>query len=215
MHSWGIETSAVDLTQSVIDAFGFFHADAPEIVADPHVHIVTDDGRRFLMRNDAKYDVIVIDPPPPVEAAGSSLLYSKEFYEVLKLRLQPGGVLQQWLPQDKGATLAAVTRSLVASFPYVIAFHAPVLTGVHFIASMAPMTVPSAAEFVDRMPLPARRDLVEWSGGASAEDVANYVLSQGVPVSDLAPARYGEVAITDDHPFNEYYMLRRHLWGED
>ena len=38
-----------------------------------------------------RYDVILIDPPPPVEAAGSSLLYSQDFYAVVKERLQPGG----------------------------------------------------------------------------------------------------------------------------
>jgi predicted membrane-bound spermidine synthase len=113
MHSWGIDTTVVDLTQSVIDSFGFFHADAAGIVADPRVHIVADDGRRFLMRNDTKYDVIVIDPPPPVEAAGSSLLYSKEFYDVVKLRLQPNGLLHQWLPLGQGSIPAAVAHSLV------------------------------------------------------------------------------------------------------
>ena len=42
--------------------------------------VVVDDGRRFLDRTVEQYDVVVIDPPPPVEAAGSSLLYSREFY---------------------------------------------------------------------------------------------------------------------------------------
>jgi predicted membrane-bound spermidine synthase len=215
MHSWGIDTTAVDLTQSVIDAFGFFHADAAKIETDPLAHLVTDDGRRFLLRTDAKYDVIVIDPPPPVEAAGSSLLYSKEFYDVVKLRLQPGGILAQWLPQDKGSTLAAATRSLTESFPYVLAFRSTHLVGVHFIASMTPIEVPSAASLVARMPESAQRDFVEWSDGASTETVADTILAHRVPLSDLSPARYGDGTISDDHPFNEYYMLRRHLWGDD
>jgi spermidine synthase len=215
MYSWGIETTAVDLTQSVVKAFGFFHSDAAKIVADPRARLVIDDGRRLLTRESTKYDVIVIDPPPPVEAAGSSLLYSKEFYDTVKLRLQPDGILAQWLPENKGSTLAAAARSLVESFPYVIAFRSTHLVGVHMIASMAPITLPSPAEFVARMPKSAQRDLLEWSGDESAEAVANDILSHRVPLSDLTPARFGDVEITDNHPFNEYYMLRRHLWGED
>jgi spermidine synthase len=72
MVSWGIDTTVVDLTRSVVESFGFFHEDAGAIVAEPNAHIVVDDGRRFLLRTDRMFDVIVIDPPPPVQAAGSS-----------------------------------------------------------------------------------------------------------------------------------------------
>ena len=57
--------------------------------------------------------------------------------------------------------------------------------------------------------------MVEWSGGASAEAVAGEILSHRVALSALAPARYGDVEVTDDHPFNEYYMLRAHLSGDE
>ena len=70
MASWGIDATAVDLVPSVPKTFAFFHADAPQVVANPNVHIVTDDGRRFLLRTNRMFDVIVIDAPPPVEAAG-------------------------------------------------------------------------------------------------------------------------------------------------
>ena len=51
-----------------------------------------------LMRTDERFDVVTLDPPPPVEAAGSSLLYSVQFYNIVKKRLAPGGILAQWLP---------------------------------------------------------------------------------------------------------------------
>jgi spermidine synthase len=98
MASWGVNTTVVDLTRAVVDSFGFFHEDAGAIMASPNAHVVIDDGRRFLQRTDQTFDVITIDPPPPVEAAGSSLLYSKEFYEVAKRHLRPDGILQQWVP---------------------------------------------------------------------------------------------------------------------
>ena len=44
------------------------------------------ENRRFLRRTSASYDVITIDPPPPIYAAGSSLLYSREFCEAVRRR---------------------------------------------------------------------------------------------------------------------------------
>jgi predicted membrane-bound spermidine synthase len=211
MHSWGIETTSVDLTGSVIDAFGFFHPDAAQIAADPRVHLVVDDGRRFLLRTDAKYDVIVIDPPPPVEAAGSSLLCSTQFYEVAKLHLQPNGMLQQWLPADDPVIIEAVTRSLTSSFPYVAAFRSIEGWGTHFLASMVPIPAPSSVEFAARMPAAAKRDLLEWSYGESAESMAAKILAPRRDLAELSSSNIGTVAITDDRPINEYFLLRRYL----
>ena len=84
------------------ELFGFFFADAPSILANPRMHVVIDDGRRFLLRTSRSYDLITIDPPPPVEAAGSSLLYSREFYDVIKTHLKPNGILAQWFPGSGG-----------------------------------------------------------------------------------------------------------------
>ena len=88
--SWDIPVTAVELVPSVPRVFWFFHADGPDLLRSPLANVVIDDGRRYLERTSAQYDVITIDPPPPVEAAGSSLLYSKEFYATINRRLRPG-----------------------------------------------------------------------------------------------------------------------------
>jgi len=96
--SWGVNTTAVELVPGVIKVFGYFHGDAASVMKDTNGHVVIDDGRRFLLRGKKKYDVITVDPPPPVEAAGSSLLYSEEFYALVNEHLNPGGMFQQWVP---------------------------------------------------------------------------------------------------------------------
>jgi predicted methyltransferase len=98
MLSWGIPTTAVELVPSVPKLFWYYHADGPQLLKSQLSRVVIDDGRRYLERNPEQYDVIALDPPPPVEAAGSSLLYSKEFYSTVRTRLRPDGILQQWLP---------------------------------------------------------------------------------------------------------------------
>ena len=48
----------------------------------------------FLARTDRKYDVIIAGPSASLDSATSSLLYSVEFYELIKSRLAEGGIVQ-------------------------------------------------------------------------------------------------------------------------
>jgi spermidine synthase len=211
MASWGIDTTAVDLTGAVIDSFGFFHADAAKVAAEPNVHFVVDDGRRFLARTDRRFDVIVIDPPPPVEAAGSSLLYSREMYDLVKRHLRPDGILQQWLPDAEPAVQQAALRSLGQAFPYVRAFRGFGDFGWHFLASMQPIPPITASEFAARLPPAARADIVEFTPAMTAEDMAHAILAASAPLSAFISSPQDGPAITDDRPFNEYYLLRRNF----
>ena len=54
--------------------FTYYHPDGGPLLASSRAHVVIDDGRRFLDRSAEKFDAIIVDPPPPVNAAGSSLL---------------------------------------------------------------------------------------------------------------------------------------------
>ena len=101
--SWGINVTAIELIPSVPRVFGYYWPDADSVLSNPKAEVVVDDGRRYLMRTEKRFDVITIDPPPPVEAAGSSLLYSVEMYALIKQRLKDGGILQQWLPGGETA----------------------------------------------------------------------------------------------------------------
>lgn len=210
LMSWNVDVTAVDLSKAVMDSFGYFHSDAAALQASANAHFVADDGRRYLMRTPGTFDVITIDPPPPVEAAGSSLLYSEEMYGVIKRRLRAGGVLAQWIPVDRGATLQSVALALARSFPYVTAYRDVdgLIRGVHFIASMAPIPRLSAREFVARMPRSARRDLLEWQKDETAETAAAKILAGQIPLNSVLPADSSVPPITDDRPFNEYFMIR-------
>jgi spermidine synthase len=211
--SWGIDSTAVDLVPSVPALFWYYHADANKLLNSPRSHVVIDDGRRFLERTNDQYDVIVIDPPPPVQAAGSSLLYSREFYAAATKRLRPDGILQQWLPGGDPATMTAVARALYESFPYVRAFVSIEGWGVHFLASRQPIPVRSAADLAKRLPASASADLLEWGPFTSAEQEFTAVLKREIPMSRLLAQDVYAPAMQDDRPVNEYYLLRQlGLW---
>jgi len=209
MQSWGIDTTVVELSRSVTESFGFFFPDFENVISDPKAHIVVDDGRRYLLRSNRTFDVITLDPPPPIEAAASSLLYSKEFYDIVKAHLAPGGILQQWFPGGEENIQYAVARSLRESFPYVIAFKSIEDWGYHFLASMSPIHDITPAEFVARLSAPAKRDLMEWNSNISIEGMAENILSRRTDIAKVLPVDGRSTVVTDDLPYNEYFALRR------
>jgi hypothetical protein len=207
--SWGIEASVVELVPSVAALFGFFHPDGPRLLESPRAHVIVDDGRRFLERTRDTYDVVVIDPPPPVETAGSSLLYSREFYEAVKRRLTPRGIVQQWIPGGEPAVMAAFTRAFREEFAHAQGFLSVEGWGLHLLGSGAPMAPASAAVLAGRLSPEAARDLVEWGPAATAADQFSLVLDRQVPLEAVLAGAPRVPALRDDRPINEYYFLRR------
>ena len=176
----------------------------------PLSYVVIDDGRFYLERFSKQFDVITIDPPPPLEAAGSSLLYSKEFYATVRWHLREGGILQQWLPPGgDSAVVASVVRALKDSFPYVRGFNSVEGWGIHFLASMTPIPHLSASELAQRVPPDAAHDLMEWGPDSSPEEQFGIVLSHEVSLEALIQQAPNAPALQDDHPLNEYFILRR------
>ncbi|NOT31258.1 MAG: fused MFS/spermidine synthase [Planctomycetes bacterium] len=207
--SWGIPVTAVELIPSVPALYAFFHSDAAEVLARPGARVVIDDGRRFLERSPQAYDVITVDPPPPVEAAGSSLLYSKEFFGVIRSRLAPGGILQQWLPAAEPIVVSSVAHALAETFPNVRVFRSEIGAGLHFLASASPILAMSAESLVARMPAAAQADLVEWQPGTRPSEHFAAVLAREIPLETLQRMVPGAQALRDDRPVNEYFLLRR------
>jgi spermidine synthase len=213
--SWDIRATAVELVPSVPELFSYYHADAPDLLRSGRARIVIDDGRRYLERSPETYDVITIDPPNPPEAAGSSLLYSRELYAVARARLRPGGILQQWIPITDVGTIASVTRAIAESFPHVRAFPSvnrrPTLQvlGVHYLASDRPIPQLPIPVLAARFPPKAVRDLLEWPGEASLEGHLRRLLEHEVPLEALTGLRRSVPALTDNRPYNEYFLLRR------
>jgi len=206
--SWGIPVTAVELVPSVPRLFWYYHPDGPELLRSPLSRLVIDDGRRYLERTTEQYDVITLDPPPPVEAAGSSMLYSKEFYAIVNRRLRPHGILQQWLPEGDPVVLSAVARALKESFPYVRVFQYYREWGFQFLASQQPIPNRTGAELLQNMPATAVRDLFEWPYSRTPERELDFVLEKEKPIDKLIAEDVKAPAMQDDHPVNEYLILR-------
>jgi spermidine synthase len=75
----------------------FFGKENNHVLRDPRSRVIYDDARHYILISPEKFDIITTDPIHPW-VKGTSTLYSKEYYELVKNHLNPGGVAAQWLP---------------------------------------------------------------------------------------------------------------------
>ena len=75
----------------------FFGKENNKVLQDRRTRIVYDDARHYIATTSEKFDIITTDPIHPW-VKGTSTLYSKEYYELARSHLNPGGIVAQWLP---------------------------------------------------------------------------------------------------------------------
>ena len=84
-----------------------------DLIRNPKVRIEIDDGRHFLTTTKQTFDAITSDPFDPW-VKGAASLYTREFWELAKRHLNPGGVVTVWVPLYESNT--ATVKSEVATF---------------------------------------------------------------------------------------------------
>jgi len=122
-HETVQQLDVVDLNDRVFETADEFARTNGRVHADPRVRLIHDDGRVFLERSHATYDLVTSEPPPP-RAAGVYRLYSVEYYRSVLDHLTPTGMMTQWLPVNilsREATVRMV-KSFVEVFPHALLY---------------------------------------------------------------------------------------------
>ena len=91
----------------------FFAKQNYNVVHDPRVKIVYDDARHYVLTTPDKFDIITSDPIHPW-VKGAATLYTKEYFEMCKRHLNPGGLVTQWVPLYESNF--EVVKSEIATF---------------------------------------------------------------------------------------------------
>ena len=60
---------------------------------DPRVKLIHDDALAYLESTSERFDVIIIDVPDPLEAGPAYLLFTQEFYSLVRGRLNDAGIM--------------------------------------------------------------------------------------------------------------------------
>jgi spermidine synthase len=83
------------------------------VVTNPKVEVHIDDARHFLFTTDQKFDAITSDPLDPW-VKGAAMLYTREFFELAKTHLNPGGIVTLFVQLYESNTEAV--KSEIATF---------------------------------------------------------------------------------------------------
>lgn len=204
--SYGIQVDAVELVPSVPKTFPVFFKDAQEVLANPNGRIFINDGRNFVRLTKNTYDVIQVDPPPPVNSAGTTVLYSKEFYEDGKKILTDNGLFIQWLFYGtRNDDFQMLVRSFIDVFPYVSVFSSPRQIGLYLIGSKNPIPPMDTRHVAKKLQnKKVFDDLNEW-GAWDATNLPTLFMGNRTLLEKYSQ---GAKPVTDNNPRTEYFLLR-------
>lgn len=183
----------------IADLAGRGSVTSRRLLTDPRVHLVTADGRRWLLSRTEPYDVIVVDVVRPTSAYSGNL-YSVEFYELVASRLADDGLFVQWIASDR------VLNSVRRVFRHVAIGEVPDYFGSRFIvASNQPLRFhrPTLQQRLAGVDLKAsfnpeqRRRLVEFFERQKLQR-----LWEGWRVATLPDEHFNH----DLHPRDEYFL---------
>jgi len=108
----------VEISPEVVEASRFFDRESGSALTRPGVRLIVGDGRSHLLLTPQRYDVIVSEPSNPW-MSGVAALFTREFFEAARARLNPDGLICQWAhtydisPQD----LQSIVATFASVFP--------------------------------------------------------------------------------------------------
>jgi len=152
---------------------------------DPRVATHVEDGRFFLLATRKKFDIITAEPPPPM-MAGVVNLYSREYFKLMRDRLNDGGMVTYWLPvfELSPDDAKAILRAFADVFDHVSLWN-----GDNFNWMMVGVKKPKG-------PKPAADFPALWREGATAAGLRQIAVEE--------PAQLGALFMLDGKALTDY-----------
>ena len=169
----GTKVVCCEIEENVYKAARFFHGvnHAPDRrTRDGAFKPIFDDGRSYLSGTDEKFDLILSAPSNPW-IAGIASLYTQEWYDIVKTRLNEGGILAQWIQMYsfQPADYATVVKTITSRFPYAglirISVGDTLLLASERPLHRTPEDIDKIQKIVDAIP-EAVQDLRTWFGSS-------------------------------------------------
>jgi spermidine synthase len=203
-------TDVVDLSADVL-ALGarHFREINGDVLASPRVHAFVNDGRNFLMLSQRSYDVVAVEISS-IWFAGGSALYDRDFYAIVKRRLAPGGVLEQWIQLHRLAPLdlVSIIATVRSEFSDVWLYYAG--TQGMIVACDAPCA-PQPASVAALDATPALQEILGLYGGSKAILGSLLLDREGIARLLASVPDVDDLVSTDDNLLLEYETPRANV----
>jgi len=178
---------------------------------DPRVHMHLGDGRHWLERTEARYDV-VSSQPTNMFVSGISTLFTQEAFASMRSGLKPGGVAGVWVQGYllRSEDFRTVLATFLAVFPETHLWNAGehdfLLTG-----HTGPLSL-DAGELTARLGALSQSRTARWTGLESLPDLQRHYLLGPEALAELVK---GGRIHTDRDPFLEFHAPRGLYGGEE
>ncbi len=192
----------VELSASVVQAAASFSTENHDVLNNPKVNIVLQDGRNYLLTTKTKYDVITGEPPPP-RTAFTVNLYTQDYYEAARNRLRPGGIMTQWIPlhSQSAREIDMHFKTFLSVFPHAMAWMS-VANELILIGSTRPIPIdfPKLQErLADPVIAGALRDIF-------IPDAVSLLANLWFLEDEMTRLSEGQPRISDNRPGIEFYL---------
>jgi spermidine synthase len=202
-----LNLTCVELVPEVFKCYGYYYSDAQKVTSRPQFHFVPNDGRNFLLLSPDKYDIIIVDPSPPVYNAGTVNLYTREFFTMCKEHLTPGGVMCLWFLGSSQEDNLYICKTFYSVFKNTTIWRGPHDWGFYLFGTSAPTNVDrSRIEQAFTNPRLVK-DLSEIDKVCvTSEQLINrFLMRDGKALDDLTK---NASIITDNDPYTEFPLWR-------
>jgi spermidine synthase len=205
-HHMNITT--VELVPEEYRIYAYYHQHGAEILKMKNIHAIVNDGRNYILMSQKKYDIITVDPAPPIYSSGTVNLYSREFLELCKRRLTPEGVMCLWFPGGREDEVKSILRTFHSVFPNTTVYCGPHHWGFYFIGSMKEISEKDFRDNVEQAFANPTilKDLREYDGSCTTpQQLYQMFLWKNDAIGKFTK---NGVLITDNSPYTEFFLWR-------
>ena len=194
----------IELTREMVKAQSYLEDVSGGVLHSPKVHVRIDDGRNFMAMSDRSFDMITADPVHP-RNTGVGYLYTREYYESIKRRLRPQGVVCQWMPMYEMSkkSFDVALRTFASVFPNASLW----LSGTNalFIATAEPFQI-DYRDLTTRIQDPIVKADFDSIGVHSAPELLSLMVMGPDEIARYLASTSDRSLNTDDNAYLEYHV---------
>ena len=199
----GVRVDAIELSSGVISAAQkhFTHVNG-NVFENPLFSYRLNDGRNHILMTKTKYDMISTGIIHPLVSAGSSNIYTADFYRLCRRILSEDGIMCQWVPLHRlpERHYKMIVRTFIEVFPHTTLWYKYTPDFVILIGTPEPLRI-------DYKNFMARAQIASIREGLAADDLDGRSLLDSFMMGPETVRKYAGIGPihTDNRPRLEFF----------